>query len=152
LVKLIQMTRLDVDQLERQLRQSMRPDAEWREFVVLPQSPTAKQVWRFAESEQARFGHSKIGMEHLLLALVATPDEPVAELLASTGLTVDLLRRLISQCFPPELHESDEDRAKRQQDEVRERQHQMEEENRQQVLAQQIRNWEESRAIRAFVT
>ena len=61
----------------------------------------ARRVLVTAQEESKRLGHSFLGTEHLLLALVHEPEAVSAQVLASFGVTSEAVRARVEAIVPP---------------------------------------------------
>jgi hypothetical protein len=64
---------------------------------IPPLSVDARRALGRAASQALALGHNYVGTEHLLLAIVGTPDEALASVLRAGGLSPDALRVVVRQ-------------------------------------------------------
>ena len=62
-----------------------------------PLEVSAKVILEKAKDEAARLGHSHVGSEHILLALLNQPDDSIAAVLGQLETTIDDVRRVIKE-------------------------------------------------------
>jgi ATP-dependent Clp protease ATP-binding subunit ClpA len=62
---------------------------------------SAEVVIEAASAEAKRFGHEQLGTEHLLLGLLAAPQDPAAQALEERGLNAPAVRRRILDLVGP---------------------------------------------------
>ena len=63
----------------------------------IPFTPRAKKVLELSLRESLDLGHTYIGTEHILLALIAEGDGVAAQVLARSGVDIDRARRQVIQ-------------------------------------------------------
>jgi ATP-dependent Clp protease ATP-binding subunit ClpC len=63
----------------------------------IPFTPRAKQVLRLSLAEAARFGHTYIGTEHLLLALIQERNGVAGQVLAAAGADLERVRAEVAR-------------------------------------------------------
>ncbi len=74
--------------VENGLAEIMPARGERKHFHV-PFTPGMKKVRELTIAEAERLGHNYVGTEHILLGLLAVPQEPGARLLSALGATAD---------------------------------------------------------------
>jgi ATP-dependent Clp protease ATP-binding subunit ClpC len=85
--------KVDSDALRNRLEAAVRPgDPSKRIGPDLPYTSRAKRVLEAAMAEARALGYAYVGTEHLLLALLRSEDQPLADVLADSGLTWEAAR------------------------------------------------------------
>jgi hypothetical protein len=74
------------DDLTRAVEAALPPTGQ-PSLAHVPSSPGFKKVLALSVREALRLGHDYVGTEHLLLGLLAAPDEPAAARLTDLGVT-----------------------------------------------------------------
>jgi len=64
-------------------------------LLVAAPAPPTKKVIELAIEESAAFGHTHVGTEHMLLALLREVDGPAVQILGALGLSADEVRRAV---------------------------------------------------------
>ena len=93
--------------VQRQLEDAKDPAAPTPTSVDIPLAPHALKALRGAAEEAERMDAPHIGVEHLLLGLLAVPDSVAGRILAAHGLRLDEVREEVRLRAPAKRAQSD---------------------------------------------
>lgn len=95
--RILALSQISPDHIRREIesRSAFREKVETS--VEIPFSAETKRVLQFTAEEADRLGHSYIGTEHLLLALLREEHSIAASILTTLGLRLDEVRRTTAE-------------------------------------------------------
>jgi ATP-dependent Clp protease ATP-binding subunit ClpC len=93
--RILALSQISPDDIRRQIESRSAFREKIATSVEIPFSVETKRVLQFTAEEADRLGHSYIGTEHLLLALLREEHSIAASILTALGLRLDEVRRTI---------------------------------------------------------
>lgn len=97
---------VEVDEVRRRIKQSIRKGATPVTFGELPYTSRAKNALGAALAEARSLNHSYVGTEHLLLGLLWEETGIAAKVLNAVGVTLSAARHEVLKLLGPPQHES----------------------------------------------
>jgi ATP-dependent Clp protease ATP-binding subunit ClpC len=101
---------MDLDKIRREIEKIVKPGPAIDPSVQIPFTPRAKKVVELAMEEANNLGHTYIGTEHLLLALLREQEGLAAHVLRNLGVRLDEVRdEVIEFLGGPSQEDQDEE-------------------------------------------
>jgi len=95
--RILALSQVSPDDIRRQIVSRSEFREKTATSVEIPFSTETKQVLQFTAEEADRLGHSYIGTEHLLIALLREEHSVAASILTTLGLRLDEVRRTTAE-------------------------------------------------------
>jgi ATP-dependent Clp protease ATP-binding subunit ClpC len=95
--RILALSEVSPDDIRRQIESRSTFREKIATSVEIPFSVETKRVLQFTAEEADRLGHSYIGTEHLLLALLREERSAAASILTTLGLRLDEVRRTTAE-------------------------------------------------------
>ena len=103
---------MDLDKIRREIEKIVKPGPAIDPSVQIPFTPRAKKVVELAMEEANNLGHTYIGTEHLLLALLREQEGLAAHVLRNLGVRLDEVRdEVIEFLGGPSQEDGDEEES-----------------------------------------
>ena len=93
--RILALSQISPDDIRRQIESRSAFREKIATSVEIPFSAETKRILQFTAEEADRLGHSYIGTEHLLLAVLREEHSVAASILTTLGLRLDEVRRTI---------------------------------------------------------
>jgi len=97
---------VSLDELRKKIEGNVLFHEKISTSVEIPFDAECKRVLQYAAQESDDLGHSHIGSEHLLLALLREENAPIAQLLTGQGLHIGALRGRFADTASREVPDS----------------------------------------------